>query len=54
MVTKTAGAVDIVYTNDVQFEREEIVTLQSSGIVGQVSIVKQVDKEITKDFTFDY
>ena len=53
VVTKTAGAVDIVYTNDVQFEREEIVTFQSSGIVGQVSIVTQGDKEITKAFTFD-
>jgi hypothetical protein len=53
VVTKAAGSVDIVYTNDIQFETEEIVTFQSSGIVGQVSVVTQGDKEITKSFIFD-
>jgi len=53
VVTKLAGSVDIVYTNDIQFDREEIATFQSSGIVGQVSIVTQGDKNITKTFKFD-
>ena len=50
VVTKLAGSVDIVYTNDIQFDKEEIATFQSSGIVGQVSIVTQGDKNITKTF----
>ena len=53
VVTKLAGSVDIVYTNDIQFDREEIATFQSSGIVGQVSIVTQGDKNVTKTFKFD-
>ena len=53
VVTKAAGSVDIVYTNDIQFEKEEIVTFQSSGIVGEVSLVVQGDKDITKSFRFD-
>ena len=53
VVTKLSGSVDIVYTNDIQFDREEIATFQSSGIVGQVSIVTQGDKNISKSFRFD-
>ena len=44
---------DIVYTNDIRFDREEIPHFQSSGIVGQVSIVTEGDKNITKTFNFD-
>ena len=44
---------DIVYTNDIRFDREEIATFQSSGIVGQVSIVTQGDKNVSKSFGFD-
>ena len=53
VVSKAAGSVDIVYTNDIQFDREEIATFQSSGIVGQVSIITQGDKNISKSFRFD-
>ena len=53
MVAKLAGSVDVVYTNDIQFDREEIATFQSSGIVGQVSIVTQGDKNVSKSFGFD-
>ena len=53
VVTKTAESVDIIYTNDIQFEKEEIANFQSSGIVGGVSLVTQGDKDITKSFSFD-
>ena len=53
VVSKAAGSVKIVYTNDIRFDREEIATFQSSGIVGQVSIITQGDKNITKSFRFD-
>ena len=53
VVAKLAGSVDVVYTNDIQFDREEIATFQSSGIVGQVSIVTQGDKNVSKSFGFD-
>ena len=53
VVSKAAGSVKIVYTNDIRFDKEEIATFQSSGIVGQVSIITQGDKNISKSFRFD-
>ena len=53
VVSKTAGSVKIVYTNDIKFDKEEIATFQSSGIVGQVSIITQGDKNISKSFRLD-
>ncbi len=53
VVSKAAATVKIVYTNDIRFDREEIAKFQSSGIVGQVSVVLEGDKNISRSFRFD-
>ena len=53
VVSKAAATVKIVYTNDIRFDLEEIATFQSSGIVGQVSVVLEGDKNTSKSFRFD-
>ena len=53
VVTKTATSVEIVYTNDIDFAKEERVVFQASGIVGTVSIVEDGDKKISRSFRLD-
>ncbi len=53
VVHSTASKVKIVYVNDIEFNLEEIVDFKSSGIIGEVSVVEEGDKNITKNFTFD-
>ena len=40
VVTKTANNVEIIYTNDGLFTKEETVTFKSSGIIGTISLVE--------------
>ena len=53
VVSKTANNVEIVYTNDVVFTKEETVVLMSSGIIGTVSSVEEGDKKISRSFRLD-
>ena len=53
VVSSTTATVDIVYTNDLEFNLEEIIDFKSSGITGEVSVVDEGDKLISKNFSFD-
>ena len=53
VVSSTTSTVDIVYTNDLEFNLEEIIDFKSSGITGEVSVVDEGDKLISKNFSFD-
>ena len=53
VVSSTTSTVDIVYTNDIEFNLEEIIDFKSSGITGEVSVVDEGDKLISKNFNFD-
>ena len=53
VVSSTTSTVDIVYTNDLEFNLEEIIDFRSSGITGEVSVVDEGDKLISKNFSFD-
>ena len=53
VVTKTANNVEIIYTNDTLFSKEERAVFQSSGIVGTVSIIQEGDKKISRSFRLD-
>ena len=53
VVSKSANSVEIVYTNDILFSKEERAVFESSGIVGTVSIVEEGDKKISRSFRLD-
>ena len=53
VVSSTTSTVDIVYTNDIEFNLEEVVDFTSSGITGEVSVVDEGDRLISKNFSFD-
>ena len=53
VVTKTANSVEIIYTNDGLFTKEETVTFKSSGIIGTISLVEEGDKKISRSFRLD-
>jgi len=53
VVSSTTSTVDIVYTNDIEFNLEEIIDFISSGITGEVSVVDEGDRLISKNFSFD-
>ena len=53
VVTKTATNVEIIYTNDGLFTKEETVTFKSSGIIGTISLVEEGDKKISRSFRLD-